>query len=85
MRIGTFDVDHQELLGTSYTALDWIVVGVGLNLAHASTDTPYPTTGQRAHGAAMTPEGRCLRSSRGWNTGCHAGRTRTTAPRVRHG
>ena len=42
--------------GTSDTALNWIVIGVGLNLAHAPTDTPYPATSLRAHGVSMTPE-----------------------------
>jgi BirA family biotin operon repressor/biotin-[acetyl-CoA-carboxylase] ligase len=42
--------------GTSDMTLNWIVVGVGLNLAHAPTGTPYPATSLRAHGVAMTPE-----------------------------
>jgi len=37
-------------------ALAWVVLGVGLNLAHAPTDTPYPATSLRAHGATVTPE-----------------------------
>ena len=42
--------------GTADMTLNWIVIGVGLNLAHAPTDTPYPATSLRAHGVAMTPE-----------------------------
>ena len=42
--------------GASDTTLHWIVVGVGLNLVHAPTDTPYPATSMRAHRVAMTPE-----------------------------
>ena len=42
--------------GTSDTALNWLVIGVGLNLANAPTDTPYPATSLRAHGVATTPE-----------------------------
>ena len=37
--------------------LTWAVLGVGLNLAEAPTDTPYPATSLRAHGATVTPEG----------------------------
>ena len=36
--------------------LAWVVLGVGLNLAHAPADTPYPATSLRAHGATVTPE-----------------------------
>lgn len=42
--------------GASDTTLNWIVVGVGLNVVHAPTDTPYPAASLRAHGVAMTPE-----------------------------
>jgi BirA family biotin operon repressor/biotin-[acetyl-CoA-carboxylase] ligase len=37
--------------------LTWAVLGVGLNLADAPTDTPYRATSLRAHGATVTPEG----------------------------
>ena len=37
-------------------ALAWVVLGVGLNLAHAPTGTPYPATSLSAHGATATPE-----------------------------
>jgi BirA family biotin operon repressor/biotin-[acetyl-CoA-carboxylase] ligase len=36
--------------------LAWVVLGVGLNVAHAPVDTPYPATSLRAHGATLTPE-----------------------------
>ena len=42
--------------GTSDMTLNWIVIGVGLNLEHAPTDTLYPATSLRAHGVAVTPE-----------------------------
>jgi BirA family biotin operon repressor/biotin-[acetyl-CoA-carboxylase] ligase len=42
--------------GTSDMALNWVVVGVGLNLAHAPTGTPYPATSLRAHGVAVRSE-----------------------------
>ena len=37
-------------------ALAWIVLGAGLNLAHAPVDAPYPVTSLRKHGADVTPE-----------------------------
>jgi BirA family transcriptional regulator, biotin operon repressor / biotin---[acetyl-CoA-carboxylase] ligase len=37
-------------------ALAWVVLGVGLNVAHAPVDTPYPATSLCAHGATVTPE-----------------------------
>jgi BirA family transcriptional regulator, biotin operon repressor / biotin---[acetyl-CoA-carboxylase] ligase len=36
--------------------LGWAVLGVGLNIAHAPIDTPYPATSLRAHGATVVPE-----------------------------
>jgi BirA family biotin operon repressor/biotin-[acetyl-CoA-carboxylase] ligase len=39
--------------------LNWVVLGVGLNLAHAPSGLSYPVTSLRAHGPMMTPEG-CL-------------------------
>jgi BirA family biotin operon repressor/biotin-[acetyl-CoA-carboxylase] ligase len=42
--------------GTSDMTLNWIVVGVGLNLAHAPTGTPYPATGLRARSVAVTAD-----------------------------
>jgi BirA family biotin operon repressor/biotin-[acetyl-CoA-carboxylase] ligase len=36
--------------------LAWVVLGIGLNLAHAPVDTPYPATRLHAHGATVTPE-----------------------------
>jgi BirA family biotin operon repressor/biotin-[acetyl-CoA-carboxylase] ligase len=37
-------------------ALSWVVLGAGLNLAHAPAGLPYPVTSLRAHGATVTPE-----------------------------
>jgi BirA family biotin operon repressor/biotin-[acetyl-CoA-carboxylase] ligase len=37
-------------------AAPWVVLGVGLNLAHAPTGVPYPATSLGAHGAAVTSE-----------------------------
>jgi BirA family biotin operon repressor/biotin-[acetyl-CoA-carboxylase] ligase len=37
-------------------ALAWVVLGIGLNVAHAPIDTPYPATSLRAHGSTVTPE-----------------------------
>ncbi len=36
--------------------LHWVVLGVGLNLAHAPGGMPYPVTSLAAHGATVTPE-----------------------------
>ena len=36
--------------------LNWVVLGVGLNLAHAPSGMPYPVTSLNAHGAMATPE-----------------------------
>ena len=36
--------------------LDWVVLGIGLNLAHAPAGMPYPVTSLAAHGATVTPE-----------------------------
>jgi BirA family biotin operon repressor/biotin-[acetyl-CoA-carboxylase] ligase len=41
---------------SSGEALAWVVLGVGLNLAHAPVGTPYPATCLRLHGATATPE-----------------------------
>jgi BirA family biotin operon repressor/biotin-[acetyl-CoA-carboxylase] ligase len=40
--------------------LNWVVLGVGLNLAHAPSGMSYPVTSLSAHAAIVTPE-RCLR------------------------
>jgi BirA family biotin operon repressor/biotin-[acetyl-CoA-carboxylase] ligase len=37
-------------------ALAWVVLGVGLNLAHAPVDTPYPATCLHTHGGTATAE-----------------------------
>jgi BirA family biotin operon repressor/biotin-[acetyl-CoA-carboxylase] ligase len=37
-------------------ALAWVVLGLGLNVAHFPADTPYPATSLSAHGATVTPE-----------------------------
>lgn len=34
----------------------WLAIGIGVNLAEAPTDTPYPATSLAAHGAAPSPE-----------------------------
>ena len=36
--------------------LAWLVIGAGLNLAHAPEGLPYRATSLRAHGAAVLPE-----------------------------
>ena len=36
--------------------LEWVVLGIGLNLAHAPAGMPYPVTSLAAHGATVTPE-----------------------------
>jgi BirA family biotin operon repressor/biotin-[acetyl-CoA-carboxylase] ligase len=36
--------------------LRWVVLGVGLNLANAPGDMPYPVTCLRDHGVTVTPE-----------------------------
>lgn len=36
--------------------LDWVVIGIGVNLAHHPADTPYPVTALAAHGATVEPE-----------------------------
>jgi BirA family biotin operon repressor/biotin-[acetyl-CoA-carboxylase] ligase len=49
----------------------WVVVGVGLNLAHAPTDVLHPATSLSAHGATVTPEDglrACLTHFEGWLT-----------------
>lgn len=35
--------------------LSWVVIGAGLNVAHAPEDLPYRATSLRAHGAVVTP------------------------------
>jgi BirA family biotin operon repressor/biotin-[acetyl-CoA-carboxylase] ligase len=35
--------------------LAWVVLGIGLNLAHAPVEAPYPVTSLTAHGATVTP------------------------------
>ena len=37
-------------------ALEWVVLGVGLNLAHAPDAMPYQVTSLGAHGVSVTPE-----------------------------
>jgi BirA family biotin operon repressor/biotin-[acetyl-CoA-carboxylase] ligase len=37
-------------------ALAWVVLGAGLNLAHAPAGLPYPATCLRVHGVTVTPE-----------------------------
>ncbi|WP_341702516.1 biotin--[acetyl-CoA-carboxylase] ligase [Ferrovibrio sp.] len=36
--------------------LDWVIVGIGVNLAHFPPDTPYAATALSAHGVAVLPE-----------------------------
>lgn len=36
--------------------LDWVIVGIGVNLAHFPSDTPYAATALAAHGVTATPE-----------------------------
>lgn len=36
--------------------LAWAVLGIGLNIAHFPSGTPYPATSLNAHGVAITPE-----------------------------
>ena len=36
--------------------LSWVVLGVGLNLAHAPAGMPYPVTSLAAYGPTVTPE-----------------------------
>jgi BirA family transcriptional regulator, biotin operon repressor / biotin---[acetyl-CoA-carboxylase] ligase len=44
-----------EAQGT-HEALGWVVLGIGLNVAHAPVNTPYSTTSLHTHGAMVTPE-----------------------------
>lgn len=37
-------------------SLDWVIVGVGVNLRHFPAGAPYPVTALAAHGAEVTPE-----------------------------
>lgn len=39
-----------------WASLDWVVVGIGVNLRQFPTDTPYPVTALAAHGVEATPE-----------------------------
>jgi BirA family biotin operon repressor/biotin-[acetyl-CoA-carboxylase] ligase len=41
---------------TAGGGLAWVVLGAGLNLAHAPAGLSYPATCLRAHGATVTPE-----------------------------
>ena len=36
--------------------LAWVVLGIGLNVAHFPPGTPYPATSLRAHGVTVTPQ-----------------------------
>lgn len=36
--------------------LDWVIVGIGVNMAHFPPDTPYAATALAAHGVTATPE-----------------------------
>ncbi|WP_300298999.1 biotin--[acetyl-CoA-carboxylase] ligase [Ferrovibrio sp.] len=36
--------------------LDWVTVGIGVNLAHYPEQTPYPATALAAHGVSVAPE-----------------------------
>lgn len=36
--------------------LEWVVIGIGVNLAHHPADTPYPVTALSVHGATVEPE-----------------------------
>lgn len=36
--------------------LEWVVVGIGINLTYHPSETPYPATALRAHGVEVEPE-----------------------------
>ncbi|HEX6956830.1 MAG TPA: biotin--[acetyl-CoA-carboxylase] ligase [Ferrovibrio sp.] len=36
-------------------SLDWVVIGIGVNLAYHPTDTPYTATSLSAHGVTVAP------------------------------
>lgn len=45
----------ESSLAGGQTSLDWLVLGMGMNLAHCPDDTPYPATSLAAAGGAATP------------------------------
>ncbi|MFC3676645.1 biotin--[acetyl-CoA-carboxylase] ligase [Ferrovibrio xuzhouensis] len=42
--------------GSAGGGLDWVIVGIGVNLAHFPPDTPYAATALAAHGVTAAPE-----------------------------
>jgi BirA family biotin operon repressor/biotin-[acetyl-CoA-carboxylase] ligase len=42
--------------GRAGGGLDWVIAGIGVNLAHFPSDTPYAATSLAAHNVTVTPE-----------------------------
>jgi BirA family biotin operon repressor/biotin-[acetyl-CoA-carboxylase] ligase len=60
--------------------LTWLAVGIGINLAHAPVDTPYPATALKSHGAEITPESALTELAQSWARWFDIWRNRGIAP-----